>query len=615
MTHDQIDRLVRQANPVADLKALEPVDTSALLVARQRRMRMQTNDRIQVDQEPGKPKRGLFMGIAAVVAMIIGAVIIFQMTDETPVADDGPSPNSAADVETATAFLQAFGSFDADTAASYLAVDVLDSEFGGLEGLRLETAFWEAQGFRLLIGACEAGDVSPVGTAVACSYDYHGIRSDEMGLGPYEGSKWNFTILDGKIISASNYIRFIENGFSAQVWEPFDHWVSQNHPEDAAIMYADASHTMQRISEESNRLWEQRSREYVEVVAIESLPERDKVDLALAFMAAWVAGDGETAAGMFNGDGRYGAGVVGPDQLRLLHEWYQAVGWKFENLGCRAEPVATPNGEVVVGCDFTSENDLSRSLDWPHITDEFHVVVDGDGLQHATERFGFDAYRDLWFMFKDWVASTHPNDLERMFLHPTQPWPGVRTLIMPPPFEALNAYPLLSEESIALWELYVEEFTGSTEALAQADEELEVAHYVAQAVAICTAADSAFRAEVAGLMHSETQNFEQFFPGFPDLESVASWHETQARYAEGVIAELRVLSAPAEIASRLDQLFQLMETETELNRQVAEAAAAGDQGAVDALGRQRVDATHAKDQFAVSTGNALWSCPVSIAGA
>jgi hypothetical protein len=262
MTHDQIDRLVRQANPVPDPSALEPVDTSVLL-DEQRRTEMSTDDRIQVEQQPERPRRGVLVGIAAVIAIVIGALVIFQLTDQAPVADDGPSPDSAAALDTARGFLEAFAIFAPETAASYLTADVLEAEFDGLEGLRLETGFWEATGFKLLVGTCETGEVSPDGIEVRCPYDYHGIRSDEIGLGPYPGSSWSFTIKDGKIVTASNEIRFIENGFSGQMWEPFAAWVATNYPDDVEIMYTNGR-TMQRISEESNRLWEQRSKEYIE---------------------------------------------------------------------------------------------------------------------------------------------------------------------------------------------------------------------------------------------------------------------------------------------------------------------------------------------------------------
>ena len=50
------------------------------------------------------------------------------------------------------------------------------------------------------------------------------------------------------------------------MWEPFAGWVSTTHPKDAAVMYTDESHSNVRLTEESVRLWDARTREYVEKV-------------------------------------------------------------------------------------------------------------------------------------------------------------------------------------------------------------------------------------------------------------------------------------------------------------------------------------------------------------
>ena len=269
MTHDQIDRMVRQANPVPDLKALEPVDASVL--DQQRRTEMQTHDRVTVDQEPEKPRRGVLIGIAAAAVIAIGALILFQPTDgapvavEPPVVTKAPGPATALPVEIATAFVEAYGSFDMDRAASYLAADAKLSQLdGGEEGWRTTNRLLEGQGFKLLLESCEERDSSSSGTIVRCTFDFHGIRSDEIGLGPFSASWFDLTVQEGLIVSASMYWGIAE--FSSQVWEPFDLWVSETYPENAAIMYTDGTHSVWQLTEESISLWEQRSCEYAEFV-------------------------------------------------------------------------------------------------------------------------------------------------------------------------------------------------------------------------------------------------------------------------------------------------------------------------------------------------------------
>ena len=77
MTPDQIDKLLRHANPVPDPTVLEPVDASDLLADR-RRVEMETEERVEVEGETETSRRGLILGIAAAVIAIIGALILFS---------------------------------------------------------------------------------------------------------------------------------------------------------------------------------------------------------------------------------------------------------------------------------------------------------------------------------------------------------------------------------------------------------------------------------------------------------------------------------------------------------------------------------------------------------
>ncbi|HUP15778.1 MAG TPA: hypothetical protein VM848_06990 [Acidimicrobiia bacterium] len=257
MTLDQIDQMVRQANPVPDLTVLEPVDASVLVIDQQRRTEMQTHNRVEVDQEQEKPRLGLLVGMAAAAAIVIGALVLLQPGDFAVAGDP---------IDVATAFVEAFGAFDSGKAASYLAADANLGGFGeDGEGMMADMRWREASGFKLLLDSCVATTTEPSGTSVRCAYDYHGIRSDEIGLGPYGGSWFDIRVQDGKIVSVSDNIQFMSNGFSSEMWEPFTRWITETYPENVAIMY-DASKIMNQFTEASATLWEQRSREYVEIV-------------------------------------------------------------------------------------------------------------------------------------------------------------------------------------------------------------------------------------------------------------------------------------------------------------------------------------------------------------
>jgi hypothetical protein len=169
-------------------------------------------------------------------------------------------------VQVATGFLDAFGAFDAERARTYLAADADITgmtEEKGIEGLSLMTSWLEASGYQQTITSCEAGTSGP-DTSVVCAFDFHGIRSDEIGRGPFSGSDFTITVRDGKISRAS--LDWDIEKFSPQMWEPFAEWVSTTYPEDAAVMYQDATLTDFQLTEKSIRLWEQHSKEYVKEV-------------------------------------------------------------------------------------------------------------------------------------------------------------------------------------------------------------------------------------------------------------------------------------------------------------------------------------------------------------
>jgi hypothetical protein len=178
-------------------------------------------------------------------------------------AANEPTAVNTADtgaVEVATSFVDAYGAFDVDEAITYLASDAVISRF--LDPLRLNNSWFEASGYKQMLDSCEQQGSSASGTPVRCTFDWHGLRSDEIGLGPYSG--WfDLTVRDGAIVQAS--LDLDTGDFSPQMWEPFAKWVSATHPKDAAVMYANHNLDDYRVTEKSIRLWEKRTREYVKV--------------------------------------------------------------------------------------------------------------------------------------------------------------------------------------------------------------------------------------------------------------------------------------------------------------------------------------------------------------
>ena len=126
------------------------------------------------------------------------------------------------------------------------------------------------------------------------------------------------------------------------------------------------------------------------------------------------------------------------------------------------------------------------------------------------------------------------------------------------------------------------------------------AEYIAQADAICQAATDRFDAAVPELDGTELDGTE--------LEVAAAWSEAAARFSEEALAELRALPPPKAHRARLNEFYSLLEKQTDVLRQVAAAASAGDTARVETLGLERIRLTHQKD----SLEPGLQWCPVAL---
>ena len=212
-----------------------------------------------------RPDRRPGMGLAVVVLLLMAAC---DGGEDAPAPDQQTASAPEEDTnatEVATRFLEAFAAFDVDRARTYLADDATIASLSGNDDLRLLISYLEATGYEQILDPCEEVGDSVSGTNVRCPFAFNGLRSGELGLGPYTGSAFDLVVRDGEIVRASQGWETEE--FSPQVWEPFADWVSTAHSKDAVVMYTDGSHSGVLLTEESIRLWERRTREYVEEVA------------------------------------------------------------------------------------------------------------------------------------------------------------------------------------------------------------------------------------------------------------------------------------------------------------------------------------------------------------
>ncbi len=221
-------------------------------------------------------KVGAYAVAVAICAAALALFVATRPNDDSTTPAVEPSTVIPADplaLKIADGFFRAYGAHDLARAMTYVADDAdltgligADGAFtpGSRKGLRLQLAWNEATGNEQILHSCRATAVGSE-TVVRCTYDWQGLRSDEMGLGPYRGASLDLIVRDGKIAGTGPGSLPIDR-FSPQVWEPFAGWVSSTYPKDAAVMYSDGSFSNFRLSERSIRLWAEHTRQYVKHV-------------------------------------------------------------------------------------------------------------------------------------------------------------------------------------------------------------------------------------------------------------------------------------------------------------------------------------------------------------
>ena len=212
--------------------------------------------------------------VAALIAIAtVAVVVVLREGEKTPTpAHPGTTvtPQAAAD-GVVRAFLRAYEAFDTERAMSYVAdganlSQLIDGQVpDDAEGMSLMVGWLEAMGYKESNLSCRATATSEsIGTTVECAFDFHGIRSDVIGRGPFTGSTYRFTVRDGKI--SYGELSWNIDEFSPQVWEPFRDWIRRNHPKDFDKMYIDDGANF-RLTPRSIRLWEQRTQMWAQEVA------------------------------------------------------------------------------------------------------------------------------------------------------------------------------------------------------------------------------------------------------------------------------------------------------------------------------------------------------------
>jgi hypothetical protein len=180
---------------------------------------------------------------------------------------------------------------------------------------------------------------------------------------------------------------------------------------------------------------------------------QEDIAVGESFMDAWLEGDGEAAAAMFNPEGTFDG--LQPGVLPALHDWFRAGGWTLRGGGCGFYG-GWGEGLGYVGCGFTYENDLTRALGTGPMEGQLFFVIDAGNIEAATTRVlenykhndwavtdfvdnmfrapnpeRQDLFGPVWDMFIEWISTSHPEDFGRMY-------------------DADRGYPIMDAQSIEL---------------------------------------------------------------------------------------------------------------------------------------------------------------------
>lgn len=272
MTFEEIDLLVRRANPVPDLGAPGALPSTG--EDEHERARRGTTMQIQdlssstaiQHRTGGRFSSGRLPIIAAAAVVAVALVAAVWATGDGEDGIDAAGAPPLTPTAVADSFVASLAGYDTVGAVSHLSAVSLNAA-GGRVGVLRDLRWREASGFQWSFDACREVGGGTDHTIVRCPFAFHGIRSAELGLGPFEGSSYRIVVRHGRIDGFAEQLDLEDNGFNVAVWEPFHDWLVANHPGDVSAMFTDDAASSPRTTDESISLWEARSREYVEAAS------------------------------------------------------------------------------------------------------------------------------------------------------------------------------------------------------------------------------------------------------------------------------------------------------------------------------------------------------------
>jgi hypothetical protein len=201
----------------------------------------------------------LVCGVAATVVAIVGFALWSVGSDHR--ADSGPTRDTQTPAESvADGLVNAVAARDADRARQFVVPALLPDV---RSGMRLQQAFsWE-----MFPQPCAETGTAPNGTTVLCTFEFHQLHSEQLGLGPFINNSFTLRVKDGRVVEASVFIPEGPDG-AQQMEDRIGAWVRAHHPRRWALMAGEPKGTPAQ-TQRWYRLWKVYSQEYADAMTRE----------------------------------------------------------------------------------------------------------------------------------------------------------------------------------------------------------------------------------------------------------------------------------------------------------------------------------------------------------
>ena len=224
-----------------------------------------------LDAGPGTNRRSLAV-VGAVAAAGVAAAVVWSLGGNEggtglPPADD-PSPQVTEQVSReaelmSDRFMVAISDNDAAAVNSLLRDGAWDT------GVENELAFFEAWYIRYDTEPCRATAGVNDALVVDCEATVHSARSEELGLGPFEGVVYSFVVRGGEIIDAGNDHDYPNSGLGDHMDEVADWMMAQASPAERALLLKNPP----ELSANERDRWVQLHQQYIDAYVEEKTRE------------------------------------------------------------------------------------------------------------------------------------------------------------------------------------------------------------------------------------------------------------------------------------------------------------------------------------------------------